>query len=236
MLPYLWNILIITNNYTDINNKLQLLLEQCNIPHTKYCSRVEANYSIDPVYIRIRYCRDAQEIERFRGYKADTIFTETEWVKDLEVQWRLKMICSRFGMIKSTNFLYHILNNEVTGMYNYKEEMIKDIKNYIITNNWVENNYDMDHETYYEVLDKLYDELWNKDEITGNGENYYASEAKCAEFVMQNLPLYFAAARDLDDFPKCAEKWINDHAAQHMDATIRCYLLRDCLEEACEEL
>jgi hypothetical protein len=43
------------------------------------------------------------------------------------------------------------------------------------------------------MLDMFYDEIYYADEVTGNGELFYTSEAKCAEYVMSNLPLFFAA-------------------------------------------
>lgn len=86
------------------------------------------------------------------------------------------------------------------------------------------------------MLNRLYDELWDKDEITGNGLNYYDDENKCVTYVMENLPLFFEASREFEAFPMTKMSWEEKHAAQHMDTIIRCYLLRDCLEEACEEL
>ena len=119
--------------------------------------------------------------------------------------------------------------------YDYKKAMIQDIKQYVIDNHWVENCYDEDKD-YYENLDMLYDEVWAVDSITGNGFNYYAPEEKCQEYVASNLTLYFQAANEFCDFPNDGTPWIYKNPAQHMDATIRCYLLRECLEEACEEM
>ena len=119
--------------------------------------------------------------------------------------------------------------------YDYKKAIIQDIKQYIKDNHWVENCYDNDKD-YYENLDILYDEVWAEDSITGNGFNYYDTEKKCQEYIASNLALYFQAANDFCDFPNDGTPWIYKNPAQHMDATIRCYLLRECLEEACEEM
>ena len=231
MLPYSWNILILVkDHYKDINNKIQILAKQCGLPIIGRMLREEAIYQFEPVYIKIKLCPTSESIHNLRGYKADTIFTEAEWMRDLDASWQLRMICPRLGMVKSIEYLNNILEGHK--MYNYKEEMIKDIKQYILNNNWVENNFEED---YYSMLDKLYDELWDKDEITGNGTMYYASEVKCAEYVVCNIPLYLEAIKEFG-IPMTDFDHSQEHSAQHMDATIRCYLLRDCLEEACEQM
>ena len=109
--------------------------------------------------------------------------------------------------------------------YDYRAHMIEDIKNYI-----EQQEIDWHEEPY------LYDTLWEEDEITGNGYSYYASEAECQEYVATNLDLYFEAAREFDSFPTSYSEWIYRNPAQRMDATIRCYLLGECLDKALEEL
>lgn len=114
--------------------------------------------------------------------------------------------------------------------YDYRRAMIEDIKNWIINTNWVHENYNPD---YYQMLDALYEELWDKDEITGNGGNYYSTYDNCLTYVSENLQLFMEAytALNLGD----QGEWKNN-VPQRADCTIRCYLLRDCLEEACNEL
>lgn len=118
--------------------------------------------------------------------------------------------------------------------YDYKQALIQDIKDYIIISQWADKHYDMSKD-YYENLDILYDELWGLDDITGNGPNGYSDEATCQTYIATNLTLYFMAASEFEDFPNSGTPWIYKNPAQHMDATIRCYLLRECLEQACEE-
>ena len=115
--------------------------------------------------------------------------------------------------------------------YDYRQAMVNDIKTYITDNNWIENNCneDDDEDTLFEKLD---DELWAEDSITGNGYNYYDTEEKCQEYVASNLTLYFEAADEFCDLPNSRTSWIYKNPAQHMDTTIRCYLLRECIMEA----
>ena len=117
--------------------------------------------------------------------------------------------------------------------YNYKKEMIKNIKKWILENgilcNYNEDNYD-------DIFNWLYDELWDKDCITGNGTYGYASETQCGEYVGTNFDLYFEAAREFNDFPTEKMTWTKERPAQHMDATIRCYLLGECISQAIHDL
>ena len=72
--------------------------------------------------------------------------------------------------------------------------------------------------------------------MTGNGPYGYAREEQCREYVASNLDLYYEAAREFDDFPTGEVAWTSRNPGQHMDATIRCYLLGECIEKALEEL
>ena len=115
--------------------------------------------------------------------------------------------------------------------YDYRKSITKEIKEWIIQNVII-NQYDPENPT--KLLDWLYDELWNKDCITGNGGYGYASEDKCCEYVGTNLGLYFEAAEELEDLIDTT--WTTYKPASHMDTTIRCYLLMECIELAIKEL
>lgn len=119
--------------------------------------------------------------------------------------------------------------------YNYRKVMTDNIKDWILTNGIIKHaqNEEWNRD---ELAAWLNDELWNHDVITGNGAYGYAPEEKCQEFISSNLGLYFEAAREFSDFPTSETKWIYRNPAQHMDATIRCYLLYECIYKALEEL
>lgn len=119
--------------------------------------------------------------------------------------------------------------------YNYREAMVKDIKEWILANG-VLTEAQQKEQTKDELCDWLHDELWDDDYITGNGCYGYASEEKCEEYVAHNLSLYFEAASEFDDWPRNGPRWIYVNPAQHMDATIRCYLLYECIESAIDDL
>ena len=119
--------------------------------------------------------------------------------------------------------------------YDYKKEMVKDIKDWILMNGILQQA-KQEEWSDDECRDWLYDELWDKDCITGNGTYGYAPEDKCGEYVSSNFNYYFEAAREFCDFPTGEVDWVNKNPARHMDATIRCYLLGECIDIALEEL
>lgn len=115
--------------------------------------------------------------------------------------------------------------------YDYREAMVQDIIDYI-----KDNNIYIDDEDNDKIEDQLNDELWDNDQITGNGGKFYASEEKCQEYVATNLILYFEAATEFNYFPNYHSNWIYIHPAQYMDSTIRCFLLRECIWRALKKL
>ena len=114
--------------------------------------------------------------------------------------------------------------------YDYRKAMKEDILE------WLDFNYLYDpEESVDEICDKIYDELFIEDCITGNGCNGYDTEAHCEEYVCHNLSLYFEAAAELYDFPTGATSWVWEGPATHMDCTIRIYLLGECSYTAVRE-
>lgn len=121
--------------------------------------------------------------------------------------------------------------------YNYREVIKSDIKE------WMTYEYDGRYNDYNfnDMCDRLYDDLWAENAITGNDEDYYDSEYKCEEYLYHNFDLLFEA---LYEFGYTGPELINavkthcknDSFSRWADATIRCYLLSECLEKALKEL
>lgn len=112
--------------------------------------------------------------------------------------------------------------------YDYKAAMVNDIINYINDNDIL----DYEFESPTDLHDYLNDELWDKDEITGNGSYYYANADKCENYLAGNLRLAIIAIQDfgllsLDSIPEDENTIL-----QFLDCTIRCYLLWECIWEA----
>ena len=120
-------------------------------------------------------------------------------------------------------------------IYNYKQALIKDIKEYITDNphEWA------DPLVTDDIFDYWYDILWTEDCITGNGYDWYDTEDKCSEYLSNNFDLLYEAAREYcinDDVNILIEQYENKSLARYFDCTIRCYLLGECLMTALEEL
>ena len=116
--------------------------------------------------------------------------------------------------------------------YDYRKEMQNDIKEWILVNHLYDSE-----KTFEEMFEEFYDDFFTEDCITGNGVmGCYDTEEHCEEYVCHNLSLYFEAAREYYDFPTGVTPWTWEGPAQHMDCTIRCYLLGECLGAALTEL
>ena len=107
-------------------------------------------------------------------------------------------------------------------MYNYRENMIEDIKNYI-------------EENGVSDFDTLYDNLWIADNVTGNGSgSYFFNSYKAAEALVGNNDLLCEALEGFGGDPDSYKKAIE--SPEYADVTIRCYLLGECLSECLENM
>lgn len=119
-------------------------------------------------------------------------------------------------------------------MYDYKEAVKEDVKNYI------RENYSADEirenlETIAarsDFEDKLNDILWIEDSVTGNAScSYTFNTWQAEENLCHNMDLLQEACRniweDLGDFV--------ERGAEFCDVTIRCYLLSGAISEVLDE-
>lgn len=117
-------------------------------------------------------------------------------------------------------------------MYDYREAVKSDILDYI------EENYTPE-EIREELADRdeweqrLNDDLWICDSVTGNASgSYYCNTWKAEEALSRNWDLL---AEALDEFGQDGTDVLKQ-GAEAMDVTIRCYLLGECLAAALDEL
>lgn len=104
--------------------------------------------------------------------------------------------------------------------YNYYEAVKEDIRNAL-------------EETEERDYDRLYEQLWIDDSVTGNGSgSYYCNSWKAEEAICHNLDLLGEA---LEMFC-CGPGYLMENGAEAADVTIRCYVLSECLSEVLEEL
>ena len=111
-------------------------------------------------------------------------------------------------------------------MYNYREEEIKDILDYIDTEINLEEYEDE------EELINLFDELWDEDTVTGN-QSGYMTEKEHEHFIAENFQLVKDA---MESFGYQIKDIPDKNPCTWLDTLIRCYLLNDCLHEALERL
>ena len=117
-------------------------------------------------------------------------------------------------------------------MYNYLEAMKSDIMDYI--RNDVNTNEFISRE---ELEERLNDDLWTVDSVTGNGSGSYTfSRSEAEEYVNDNSDLLREAIREFCiDSETVAEKFL-DADYEYFDVTIRCYLLGQAISKALDDI
>ena len=119
--------------------------------------------------------------------------------------------------------------------YNYLEAMVDDIKDYI------DENINLDEfEGRQELEEKLNDDLWVEDSVTGNGSGSYTFDRHKSYENVQGDPDAMDYIRDLVsefgvDAETVAEKFL-DEDYEYWDVSIRCYLLGQAIGEALDQL
>lgn len=118
--------------------------------------------------------------------------------------------------------------------YDYREALATDIKEAICENTfeeikeWILN----DREAYEE---DLFDDLWNRDSVTGNASGSYTFNTyEAEENIVHNFDLLEEAAEEFGIAPVIKSGW--ECGAEWWDVTIRCYLLRSVLAEVLDEI
>ena len=111
--------------------------------------------------------------------------------------------------------------------YNYAEAVKEDVLDYI------KNEIDFsDFDTIEELEEKLNDDLFVEDSVTGNASGSYTfSTYQAEENLCHNWDLLEEAMEELGNEENPIEK-----GAEWCDVTIRCYLLGGAISEALEEI
>lgn len=113
--------------------------------------------------------------------------------------------------------------------YNYMEAVADDVRDYI------ENEIDL---TEWKgnrdgLKEKLNDDLWVCDSVTGNASgSYYCNSWKAEEALAHNWDLL---AEALTEFGQDGTDVLKE-GAEAMDVTIRCYLLGQAIAEVLDDL
>ena len=111
--------------------------------------------------------------------------------------------------------------------YNYLEAVKEDVREYI--NNEIKL---LDFSSLEELEEKLNDDLWINDNVTGNASgSYYCNSWKAEEALSHNWDLL---AEALENFGQDGTDILKQGSGA-MDVTIRCYLLGQAITEVLEE-
>ena len=118
-------------------------------------------------------------------------------------------------------------------MYDYREAMNEDIRE-AINNDYDVNDFRGDRDTLEE---KLNDDLWIDDSVTGNGSGSYTfNYLKAREYVMDNPDLLGEMIKEFCiDANTVGEKFINEEW-EYFDVSIRCYLLGECIGAVLDDM
>ncbi|WP_394910560.1 hypothetical protein [uncultured Robinsoniella sp.] len=112
--------------------------------------------------------------------------------------------------------------------YNYQEAVKNDVMDYI------KNEIDFkDFDNIDELEEKLNDDLFTEDSVTGNGSGSYTFNTyEAEENLCHNIALLKEACEEFgSDIGELVQK-----GAESCDVTIRCYLLGQAITEAMKEV
>lgn len=120
-------------------------------------------------------------------------------------------------------------------MYDYQSVVKKDVKEYILEN-YSEDGIRENLETRAARSDfeeKLYDDLWIEDSVTGNASGSYTFNTwQAEENLCHNMDLLEEAC---EGFAQGVGDAL-ERGAEYCDVTIRCYLLSGAISDALDEI
>lgn len=119
--------------------------------------------------------------------------------------------------------------------YNYLEAMKEDVKEYV--KNEAELTLDDLLYNRSDLEEKLHDDLWVNDSVTGNASgSYFCNTYKSKECVLDNMDLLKEMCQEFGTGAEVIGQKFLDDEWEWMDVSIRCYLLGQAISEALDEL
>lgn len=111
--------------------------------------------------------------------------------------------------------------------YDYFSHVCEDVRNYI-----EENDIKVNAENREEVEERLNDDLFVEDSVTGNGSgSYFCNAWKAEEALSHNWDLI---AEAIDEFGGNTD--VLRQGPEAVDVTIRCYLLSQAISAVLDEI
>lgn len=107
--------------------------------------------------------------------------------------------------------------------YDYREHVSEDVRDYI-ANHYTREELKSLADDLEDLGEKLHDEMWTDDSVTGNESGSYTFNAwQAEENLCHNLDLLQEVGREFGELD------ITD--PEGCDVSIRCYLLDECINE-----
>ena len=111
--------------------------------------------------------------------------------------------------------------------YDYKEHVSEDVRDYI-SKNYTREELKSLADDFDDLCKKLHDKMWMADSVTGDRSgSYTCNEWLAEENLCHNLDLVQEVAREFGELD------LTD--PEGCDMSIRCYLLRECINEVLNE-
>ena len=119
-----------------------------------------------------------------------------------------------------------------TERYDYHEAVKDDVLDYL-RENYAEAEFREAMQDRDGFEEKLNDDLWICDSVTGNASgSYYCNSWLAEEALCHNLDLLGEALAEFG----CGPEYLIENGAEAADVTIRCYVLNGAIYEALDEL
>ena len=116
-------------------------------------------------------------------------------------------------------------------MYNYLDSMKADILEAIA------DDYNLsDFASRDELADRLNDDLWINDHVTGNGSGSYTDDETAKQYVLENTELLIEMVHSFGVEPERFTYHFMRNDWNYFDVSIRCDLLGQAIELALDEL
>lgn len=118
-------------------------------------------------------------------------------------------------------------------MYDYREAMTEDVKQ------WITDEVDLEDwtEDREGLEQQLNDDLWTVDSVTGNGSGSYTfNRVQALLYVLDNMDLLNEAFDEFaTDKETIGDKFLSEDW-EYFDVTIRCYLLGSVISDVLDEM
>lgn len=116
-------------------------------------------------------------------------------------------------------------------MYDYREAMTEDVKQ------WITDEINFSRLDRGGLEQQLNDDLWTADSVTGNGSGSYTfNRVQASLYVLDNMDLLQKAINEFATDPATVgDKFISEDW-EWFDVTIRCYLLRSVISDVLDEM